>query len=210
MSGKTSLAQFDRDLANSKEYKKIIEIIKRLFADGVIQKGTGFCLSMSEMMKLLLKQNSIECELIECKLTVINNNPPQLSLIGHDGIKMRMLSDDVDTHVVVITKGEIPLLIDTSIFGLRRNVDFICEKIINDLTDPSIIGEYELSGAKWIYQKKEITRLPFLNQIGHLARLNLDREFSNKISLLTMFVYGLSFITFFNLVLNTLILILND
>jgi len=163
----------DQELAKTREYQTVAKIIQSLWDGHVIQRGTGYCLSMSDMIRTLLLQEGIRARLVECKLTVMRKVPPSLTLIGHDGLVNRgSSSDEMDVHVVCLTDSEIPMLIDLSVMGLGMGVPWICERA----GDGENLGEYEIEGVRWIYQAKPQSQLPQIHQQSIVERLKTDQK----------------------------------
>jgi len=203
----------DKELAETPDYKTVQRVILDLYYGGIIQKGGGYCISMSDMIRTLLLQNGIDASLLECKLTIIKTNPPGLSLIGHHGLRKSNDFSDIDTHIVCVTNTTIPMLIDLSIHDFQPGIPFICERIngvnIKDETDQSsdVISKYEFgNNSTWIYQTREVQRIPRQHQIGIIDRFKTDARVFDDIKWLKILSYlGVAFAVV-NFVINVTIL----
>lgn len=178
-----------RDPARAKdtEYQKIMDIVEGLWEGKVISRGAGFCLSMSDLIHTVLKQQAgIDSRVVECKLTVLTNDPPSLKLIGHDGLKYGNSTNDLDTHVVCITDTKQPYIIDLSISNVLPYVSYVVEPLNG--TEPRMIGEYTYSNSRWIYQERENPKLPKIHQSNILERFNTDRQLFSKMRILKILI----------------------
>jgi hypothetical protein len=177
----------DTELAQTKDYQTVMTQINLLYNSGVVARGSGFCLSMSEMIRTLLVQQGISSRLVECKLTVMSKNPPRLSLIGHDNLTGNTINDirQMDVHVVCITDTEIPMLIDLSIAELRpEHTPYICERAPS-LESPAI-AEYQWSDTTWVYQTKPVSQLPKMHQESIVDRFLTDRKIFRTLRTMTI------------------------
>ena len=123
----------DRNTAlNLDYYIKIKEIIDDLIHSGILRFGSGYCLSMSDVILKLLHKEGINAQLVECNLMVMMKSPPGLILVGYKGFMDNTLNSGqkIDNHVVCITKTKIPILIDLSISHIDSKISFICEPIL--------------------------------------------------------------------------------
>ena len=176
--------QFESD----DEYQKIMDIVQGLWEGHVITRGTGFCLSMSDLVHNLLKQQAgIDSIVTECKLTVFTNNPPTIKLIGHEGMVTYSNVNNLDTHVICITKTKTPFLIDLSVCNVIPYVKYIVEPLVSAV-EPREIATFIIGDSKWIYQEREQLRLPQIQQSNMLQRWRTDNLIFSKIKLLNILI----------------------
>lgn len=188
----------DSELESKDYYKKVISILEKLWEDGIIQRSGGYCLSVSDMVQKLLKFNGIESRLLECNLIFLDKDPPNMRLVGYDGIKE--VQDDkmeLDTHVVCVTETEIPILIDLSINYLSNSVRYICQRY--EPNDTNNI-EYKIGSTTWIYQEKVNSRVPSLHRKSISDRIKLDLQVENNFKRINYFLIGLSLISVLNFI----------
>jgi hypothetical protein len=186
---KTSIRQSSIvNLFESDYYKIITTVIEQMNTAGLLDRGRGYCLSMSDMIQKLLYQSGIESELVECTLMIIIKNPPSLQLIGYEGMSNNTnYSERMDNHVVCVTKTPIPLLIDISLKNIDPQVNYVCIPIFGDESHTNF-AEYNFDNSTWTYQKKYNSQLPVLHQESILKRITKDKQIDNKIGLLTKIV----------------------
>jgi hypothetical protein len=177
----------DAALSSDRTYIKVMETVKKLWDSGVIQRGSGFCIAMSDMVYTLLRREGIDCEMVECKLTVLSCNPPGLFLIGHEN-QVNNPQVDIDTHLVVITRSDIPMLIDLSIGNLLPGqVPYIVERAGGK--EPDQLADVKVKDSNWIYQQKETTsKLPLLHQRSFVERIKTDNKIVKNINFLKILI----------------------
>ncbi len=197
----------DQEVEKLPYFQAIVTHIEQLESTGILINLDGNCLAAADLLSGLLLQSGIENTIVECQATVQlrdENNQTRFTLIGHDNLSFQ---GQVDTHVVVVTKTPIPLLIDISILGyLPEDHPFIIEKVDN--SDPSILGNYKFKNFSILYQIKRNLRLPGLHQKGILQRMNEENNVKTKIKSLSNFIYFILFITVVNLIFNFTLLLL--
>jgi len=189
----------DKALLKDPDYLKIIKIVESLWDSGIIARGAGFCLSMSDMIRKMLYIEGVDCELVECDLTVLNNNRPSMSLIGHDNA-IESTYETINSHIVCVTKTKNPILIDLSVFHYKDLTDrpFIVEKITN--TSDATLSRFEISGVIWDYNKKQTQTLPNLHQRSILDRIKTDNKIFQNIKSIRIYLIILATISSLNFV----------
>lgn len=191
----------DIQLYNDPEYQLVIHIIHDLWRSGIVQKGTGQCWAMSDVICKLFKINGIESSLQECSLFIMKQNPPILNLVGYFN-DVEGAPDDIYTHIVCITKTKIPMLIDLSISSYHDTIKFICERL-NKEEGELDIAEYNFGDVTFKYSKKDIQHVPELYQQNILTRIKTDNLIFSKINSITKIIIAISFITSLNFIRGT-------
>jgi hypothetical protein len=174
--------EYDKD----PDYQKIMDIVEGLWLGRVIERGAGYCLSMSDLIHTVLREQAgIDSQVVECKLTVLTNNPPSLKLIGHEGLKTGNNIDALDTHVVCITNTTTPYLIDLSVSNILSTVSYVVEPLTSTT---NTMLDLSTGGSKWIYQQRENHKLPEIYQSNMLNRYRTDRKIFNSIRWLKILI----------------------
>lgn len=202
----------NKEIINSPKNKNIIDpvyatimgIIAGLEQTQVISKSRGYCLGISDLMYKTLTQEGIPARIVECKLSILFTENPEMVLIGHNdsGFELNRQSDDeMSTHVVLITETETPYLIDLSIGHIDPKIPYIVEKL-NTVDDTEIpcISKFEFPTSIWTYHEKENKLLPRLHQKSILNRIKTDNEFTKTIKTFRLILVGLSAITVLNFI----------
>jgi hypothetical protein len=163
-------------------YQKVKYLVDGLNSSGMLENGSGYCLSMSDIVHKLLHKEGIKSRLVECSLMVTLKNPPSLYLMGYPGFNANNFDSEkmLQTHIVCVTETEIPILIDLSISHIDKNIPFICAPIIKKEKHTNI-SEYDFETSTWTYQEKVDTELPKLHQRSILDRIIQDNKIENQI-----------------------------
>jgi hypothetical protein len=189
----------DKKFENSKEYMIIKNMIIEMWQSGIIARGSGFCLSMSDMIKKILAIKGVPSEIIECDLIAFNKSNPSMSLIGHDRLTVGSY-ENIDSHVVCIAGSENKFIIDLSIFHFKDLTEkyFIFHELEN--CDESSLCSFESNNVIWNYNVKKYPKLPELHQKSILDRINTDKKIFSNISILNKFMILIFAITTLNFV----------
>jgi hypothetical protein len=180
----------DNELKKTSDYKKVALIVHKLIEGGVTFAAKGYCISMSDIIYTLLKQNKIPCKIVECHLAITSKVNNQIYTVGFDGLK-----DDpnkADTHVVVVTETEIPMVIDVSIAHLLpNNIQGVIDKVIDD--EHGVFANIDTQMVALTYQKKKEFSIPMLHQRSIVDRIQTDVNiFKSLKALKIMIIIALS------------------
>jgi hypothetical protein len=168
------------------EYFKVIKgLVEGLHKSGMLESGSGYCLSMSDIVLKLLHKEGIKSRLIECNLMVTLKNPPGMYLMGYPGFNGNNYNSEkmMQSHIVCITETQIPILIDLSISHIDKKIDYICAPILNSF-DHTNLAEYDFETSTWTYTEKKDTdiELPKLHQKSILDRIKTDQKVNKEIN----------------------------
>jgi hypothetical protein len=113
--------------------------------------------------------------MVECQLAITHKKDDAIWLIGFDNQKSGDLRNEVDTHVVIVTDTEIPMLIDLSIsHKLPEDMNAIIDAV--ELSDNKVIATINHPGVSLIYQERERFKLPLLHQTSIVDRIKTDKK----------------------------------
>jgi len=200
---------FDQKVTQDTDFPKIKQVIDSLWESGIIQRGSGYCLGMSDIIQKLLESKGVKSRIVECKLIVLKKNPPGIHLIGQNGIYSEGNLDrnqvKVDTHVVVITDTRIPMLIDTSIGHVSEKIPYVCGEVNGK---ENVLAEYKFDDSEWVYLKKPVEVLPELHQKSLLERIKTDVNVANTLQFLKYIVIALICMSLINFTLNVTTIVL--
>jgi hypothetical protein len=186
-----------KTLKETDYYKKIREVINDLNDKGLLDRGVGYCVSMSDIVMKLLRKKGIECEMVECCVMVLVKNPPVMQLVGYEGLShVSNFSTEMESHIVCVTKTPIPMLIDASLKNVDPNVPCVCIPIVKD--NSNNIAEHDFVTSVWTYSKKDSVNLPWLHQKSILERIKTDEKFSTDITFLKKFIVVIIVLTSMN------------
>lgn len=183
-------------------FKTIKGVVDNLYNSGMVESGSGYCLSMSDIVLKLLHKEGIKSKLVECSLMVALKNPPGLYLMGYPGFNPNNYDNNkmLQTHVVCVAETEIPILIDLSVSHIDKQIPYICEPILKNF-DHTNLSEYDFETSTWTYTEKESTEieLPKLHQKSILDRIQTDQKVSKEINFvktLLVFLFSISSLNF--------------
>ena len=185
----------DLNYKNRQDFKQIIKIISKLIEGGVTFVGKGYCISMADIVYTLLIQNNIPCKIIECSLTITDKTKDQVYVVGFDG-----LTDDTtktDNHVVIVTKTEIPYVIDTSIAHLLPNDMQAVVSLASD-SGNDIFANVQTETINLTYKSKKDNKLPLFHQRSIIDRIETDNKIFKGISTLKIIIVVAVLISFLN------------
>jgi hypothetical protein len=187
-------------------FKTIKSVVDNLNSSGMMEAGSGYCLSMSDIILKLLHKEGIKSRLVECNLMVTLKNPPGMFLMGYPGFNQNNYTSEkmMQTHIVCITETEIPILIDTSISHIDKSIPYICAPILKNYEHASL-SEYDFETSTWTYTQKLDTdiELPKLHQKSIIDRIKKDTEIQNQINFIRNFMFVLLTVSGLNLIRGT-------
>jgi len=196
----------DETLKKLPYFHKVVQLLDKLESSGLLGRMSGNCISASDIVQTMLTQSGIECEIIECQACIHRQNEHmEFFFLGYDN---NSFPGEVDTHLVVVTKTEVPILIDISISHLLPlSHPYVVEKV-SQYNDPLTFCEVSFDNVKISYQKKKTIKVPSLHQKSLIARIKdelLVKEKLNKAWLVIVLTLALSVINF---AANTILIVL--
>ena len=180
----------DQSLINNREYQQISATIFRLSQSGVIHMGQGWCVSMSDMIYTLLKQQGIISRLVECQATITAYDQNQLVKVNTVGVDMALIDGAVSTHVVLVTVTDPPMIIDASIGGLLpQGYSVLIDSAEIGHRADRIFCSIDQPDFKITYQEKLTPKVPFTHQTSVIDRIVTDQKIFSDIRLLQRLNY---------------------
>lgn len=177
---------YDLELKTNNDYLKVMSVMEHLTVTGTLERAYGYCLGISDMIYTLLKQQGITSRLVECKLTVTSQNPPFLHVIGADDPRNKQYGL-TDTHVVVVTETDIPMIIDASIGAITKGFQpYVVERLNG--RDIDTLADHQIDHVRWTYSTKINTRLPKQHELSIIDRIKTDRTVIKNITWLKILV----------------------
>jgi hypothetical protein len=185
---------------------RITKIVEELRASGILPRLSGQCLASSDIVQNMLDDNGIQAKIVECKLSIYTRSADgndSVHLVGYDCVANNSPMH-VDTHAVVVTVDERPILIDLSIGELLpQGHGYVLDYV--DSLDPDVIAKYAYGETTLTYRPKSRTRFPPLHQKTLLERIRSEMSLRNTLQLMKILVtagLALSGINFFLNVTN--------
>jgi len=190
------------EIENLNEFKIIKKHLENYDAQTLLRMA-GNCIAACDIITILLHQHGIDSVIVECQVVVkfFNGKTENYNFIGYDGIAS---PNNVDTHVVVITKTERPILID---IGLSHLLPFDHPFIVEEVKQhDELMGEFIIGNHTVTYQYKKNIKLPTLHQKTILDKIKYELGIKRKINFLMYFVIFVLLLGISNLTLNLLLL----
>lgn len=192
----------------NQDYKAIIEIVSKLITSGTTKMGEGYCISVSDILYNILRQNGIKCHLLEVQLSAVDHKTGTSYMVGFNNAFQKESADKINTHVVVVTETKVPYLIDLSI--AHRLPDLMQAVVIKaEGEKDKVIAEAKHKDFGLIYQQKvgftETIPFPHLHQISILERIATDKQLFDDMKVIKKLNYlgiGLSLFAVINVIAN--------
>lgn len=173
-------------LKDNREFVKVLDIVYRLIHTNITQAGKGYCISMSDLIYTLLKQNGIKCRMVECSLTISNRITNQISAVGFTDFKET--PGNGDTHCVVVTETEIPMVIDCSIAHcLPNNFQAVIDEVIDE--EEKIFANINHKTVALTYKYKNKYSIPHLHERSIIDRITTDVRIFNNLKFLKYMIF---------------------
>lgn len=168
-------------IKETNDYKIVHSIITDLIESGLTKMGQGYCISVSDIIFNQLNQKGIKCHLVEVQMSCEDHQGNKSYMVGFDTVFQQNSHTKVNTHVVVVTDTEIPMLVDMSIsHRLPGTNQAVIEKAINK--GDRVMCKFEKDGWSYIYQEKRSgIGIPQLHQISILERISTDKKIFKEI-----------------------------
>lgn len=191
---KTISDETKEQIFQNSAYAKIRNLIETIEVTGTLYRSSGHCIGVSDMMKKLLEGVGIQSKLVECNLAVIVNDEKNsyVNFIGYkDGENVNPELES-PTHVVCITETKIPFLIDLSIYGMDKKVNFIFYPLLKEFSDhEKNILTIKTETTTFVYNERKNNTLIDLHEKSIIDRINTDLKIENKINNINKVVVGL-------------------
>jgi len=208
----------DPSLLKTPQYHKIKECIESLSRTGDTKSFAGNCLATCDIFQTLLSQLGIPCRIVECQVCITqeidgNNN---YMFVGYDNYSY---PGQIDTHTIVVTEGDSPIVIDLSLGHLLpNNKQYIIEKLgikqfesINThITNAGkdILAEFDFGCCSVTYYEKKNIRLPSIHQKNLIQRIIGEQNIEKTLNGLKWFVIGALTLGIINFSLNITLIVL--
>lgn len=165
------------------QVKQVTRILQVLAKDGLLQHFQGNCVLASDVIQHMLDAEGIRSRLVEVTLLVSRqqeNGGRATSLVGYN---ITPPGDSVDTHVVVITEGEQPLLVDASIGHILRNPQMVVIVPVSDI-EPDVLCRHQDLNTELVYRIKKNIRLPAIHQKDLITRIKAENDLRTRVNTL--------------------------
>lgn len=186
---------------NTEYYKKIKHLIFNIETTGTLYRSSGHCIGVSDMVKKLLEESNINAKLLECNLAVLNSKDKAYDFVGYcDGTNVDP-QKEAPTHVVCVTETPVPFLIDLSVYGFNKTINYVVFPLLDNFVEhEKNILTIKIDGTSWIYNYRKNDILVDLHEKNIIDRINKDIIIDKKINLINKVLLCLSIIACLNFV----------
>lgn len=193
-----NLKEYFKKVENTSYYKSIKRIVGIFEDSGLIFRSSGQCIGTSDLVRRLLLDAGVDSCIVECSLSVIDRDPiNKINFVGYDTNRTKDNRYEIETHVICITKTEIPILIDLTV--QTSKIKYIVFPIFEELvTNQENILTLDFGNSLWIYNKRDINLLPELNQQNILDRIKIDNKVQNQINFLKKIIIFIAIVSSLN------------
>lgn len=193
---------------NVEQFDGIQSALRRVVTyDLLLPRLHGKCIAASDIIQNILGFYGVKSRTMECETVIVKDNPDNTKDFCFVGLNdFDVETGKIDTHVVVVTETNPPVLIDASLGHMLPESDQI---VVRELMskDPEVLGQFQLSeGTTLIYNKKKNIKFPALHQRNLVERMRLDQVIDKKISFLQKVVIAIICFSFINFTLNMITL----
>ena len=196
------------------ESKQIVAALEDLVNSGdLLQRLNGNCVASADILQHMLKFHGVDAKILECQVFLVQSTPnsevKDFMFIGVNQ-QRKMNPNEIDTHVVVVTETNPPVLIDASISQYMPNTDSILVRVVDpDCMTSEVLAQYNIGNLSITYRPKKSIKLTDLHQKNLLDRFKDSQIINTKISLLQKIIMGIATLSLVNFILNLLMIILS-
>lgn len=198
----------NENLKKHKNYKEIKASLDQLISTGIVDKLPGNCVAACDVLQNILSFNGIQSKIVECQAIAMKRNSKELDFcfVGFDDVNS-VHNNLVDSHVVLITQTEVPVLIDASIGHLlTKDIRIVVQEIQKTYSDT--IAEVVIEDIKLTYSQKKNIKLPSIHQKNMVERIKQELEVKKKMDLGFKIIITIACFSLINFTANTILIIL--
>jgi len=196
----------DKDLINSKNYTIIRDVLASLIKSEGAQSFYGNCVASADIIQTMLARAGVPSKIMECQVAIVKNTEEgrNFLFVGYDNYSY---PGQIDTHTVVVTEEEHPILIDLSLgHALPQHRPVIVERV-NGI-EPTVIADLNIENARITYSEKKNLRLAQIHQKNLLQRMIAEQNTEKTLSVLRMLIIGAITLGGVNFIMNMTLIVL--
>lgn len=197
----------DKELIKCKNYVIIQDVLNTLTKSEGMHSFFGNCVASADILQTMLARSGISSKILECQVSIVSSDADggkNFLFVGYDNYSY---PGQIDTHTVVITEEEHPILIDLSLgHVLPQNKPIIIERV-NGI-EPGVIADYTINNTRVTYSEKKNLRLAQIHQKNLLQRLVTEQNTQKTLKFLKTLIICAISLGLVNFVLNLTIIIL--
>jgi hypothetical protein len=195
-----------------KTLNTIYDVLGELKENQILKRLPGNCILASDLIQNMLYSHGVNAKTVEVEVIFTRIQQEEginvTHLLGYDN--KNTTGNMFDTHVVVITQTNPPILVDATIFdilGVENLV--IVEPLDKEADNSEILCELEVNGFNLVYRIKKNIKLPSFHQKDLVAKLKRELQIEKSIDFLKSLVFIAASVTVVNFIVNMLLIVLN-
>lgn len=201
-------------LLKNPKYHKIRDYVNSLEKSSHANSFSGNCVATCDILQTLLAQIGIPSKIMECQVSVVReiNGDKIYNFVGYDNYSYQ---GQIDTHTVIVTDDENPILIDMSIAHLLpENQKYVIEylekkpPLKESKFDKNTLGDFKYGDCSVTYMEKSSIRLPSVHQKNLLQRIVSEQNLEKRMDILKYLVIGSVTLGLVNFSLNVILIVL--
>lgn len=153
------LYTLSNEILKISESKQIISALEDLVNSGdLLQRLNGNCVASADILQHMLKFHGVEAKILECQVFLVQSTPnsevKDFMFIGVNQ-QRKMNPNEIDTHVVVVTETNPPVLIDASISQYLPRTDSVLVRTVDtELVSNEVLAQYNIDNLSVTYRPK--------------------------------------------------------
>ena len=195
------------DLLNSSDYLSVKKITEQFIQSSNPAAFAGNCVATCDILQALFFKHGIVSRIVECQAAIFRVEPAgrvNYMFVGYDNYSY---PGQIDTHTVVITEGEHPMLVDLSLgYVLPVNKKFLISPVKTKNTES--ICQVNFDDYEIVYHEKTTLRLPGIHQKNLMQRLVNEQHLTKTVENLKIFIMCAIGLGLINFSLNIIMIVL--
>lgn len=195
----------DKELAKTQRYQVIKEVLGTLIKSEGMHTFFGNCVAAADIIQTMLAKAGISSKILECQVSIIKTEKDSKNFlfVGYDNYSY---PGEIDTHTIVITEEEHPIIIDLSLgHTLPSHRQVIVERA-NGI-GPGTIADIKIDNIQITYSEKKNLRLAQIHQKNLLQRMIAEQNTEKTLKFLKNMIIIAITLGITNFILNTLLII---
>ncbi len=196
----------DKDLIKHKNYQIIKDVLSSLTKSEGLTSFFGNCVAAADIIQTMLARSGIASKILECQVAIVksNDDSKNFMFVGYDNYSY---PGQIDTHTVVITEEEFPILIDLSLGHLLPQHRPIILERVNGI-EPGVIADYTIENVRITYSEKKNLRLAQIHQKNLLQRLIAEQNTDKTLKVLRSLIIAAIIMGIINFTMNITLIVL--
>lgn len=190
---------------------KIYDILGELNENQVLKRLPGNCILASDLIQNMLYSVGVNAKTVEVEVIFSRLEAEEgikvTHLLGYDN---KNTSGNIfDTHAVVITQTDPPILIDATIFDILGMENLVIVEPLDKTEGSDVLCELEANGYHLVYRLKKNIKLPNFHQKDLVEKMKRELQVEKNVDFLKNLVFIAASVGVVNFIVNMLLIALN-